>query len=154
LKDVEHIVILTQENRSFDHIFGTLRGTRGFADPRAVSLPNGKSVLKQPDPTNPDGFLLPFHPGLVGGVNFGLQFINDVGHGWTDSHDAFADGRYDAWVPAKGSDALTYLTRSDIPFHFALADAFTICDGYYCSILGPTDPNRYHIWTGFTGNTG
>src|SRR5262249_40081016 len=84
LKDVEHIVILTQESRSFDHIFGTLRGTRGFADPRAVSLPNGKSVLKQPDPTNPDGFLLPFHPGLVGGVNFGLQFINDVGHGWTD----------------------------------------------------------------------
>jgi phospholipase C len=154
IADVEHIVILTQENRAFDHIFGTLRGVRGFDDPRAVKLPNGNSVLKQPAAANPDGFLLPFHPGDLGSVNPGLQFLNDVPHGWTDSHGAFADGRYDSWVKFKGTNALTLLTREDIPFHYALADAFTICDAYYCSVLGPTDPNRYHLWTGFTGNTG
>jgi phospholipase C len=158
LRDVEHIVILTQENRSFDHFFGTLRGVRGFGDPQAVRLPNGHSVLEQPDPTHPtntDGFLRPFRLGDVpGGRSAGLRFLNDVAHGWTDSHSAFNDGKYDNWVPAKGTNALTYLTRSDIPFHYALADAFTVCDAYYCSVLGPTDPNRYHLWTGFTGNNG
>src|SRR6266851_5243011 len=94
IEDVEHIVIMMQEDRSFDHYFGTLRGVRGFSDPRAVTLPNGHSVLEKPDPshpTNPDGFLRPFHPGDLHGVNAGLQFLNDVPHGWTDSHGAFAD---------------------------------------------------------------
>jgi len=49
---------------------------------------------------------------------------------------------------------MAHLTRSDIPFHYALADAFTICDAYHCSLLGPTDPNRYHMWTGWVGNDG
>src|SRR5215469_1736862 len=62
IEDVEHIVFMMQENRSFDHYFGTLRGVRGFGDPRAVTLPTGKSVWHQPDPTNPDGYVLPFHP--------------------------------------------------------------------------------------------
>jgi phospholipase C len=156
IKDVEHIVILTQENRSFDHFLGTLRGVRGFSDPRAVMLPNGNSVFEQPDPnpSNPEGFLRPFHPGMVRGVNAGLQFLNDVPHGWTDGQGAFNDGRYDQWVKFKGTNALTYLTRSDLPFHHALADAFTICDAYHCSLNGPTDPNRYHMWTGWTGNGG
>jgi phospholipase C len=39
---------------------------------------------------------------------------------------------------------MAYLTRDDIPFHYALADAFTICDNYYCSLLTSTDPNRYY----------
>ncbi len=49
---------------------------------------------------------------------------------------------------------MAHLTRSDIPFHYALADAFTVCDAYHCSLLGPTDPNRYHMWTGWVGNDG
>jgi phospholipase C len=49
---------------------------------------------------------------------------------------------------------MAYLTRADIPFHYALADAFTVCDAYHCSLLGPTDPNRYYMWTGSTGNAG
>jgi phospholipase C len=44
IDDVEHVVFLMQENRSFDHYFGTLRGVRGFADPHPVTLPSGKSV--------------------------------------------------------------------------------------------------------------
>ena len=148
IADVEHIVILTQENRSFDHYFGTLRGVRGFADPRAVSLPSGQSVWYQPDGA---GYLLPFRPDVD---SLGMTFLPDPPHGWNDSHAAWNAGRFDQWVPNKGVATMTYHTRKDIPYHYALADAFTICDAYYCSLMGPTDPNRYHMWTGWCGNDG
>jgi len=151
IEDVEHIVFMMQENRSFDHYFGTLRGVRGYGDPRAVKLASGKSVWHQPDANNPDGFVLPFHPGAP---NLGLQFLQDLAHDWVTTHDAWNNGKYDGWVPAKGTTTMAHLTRSDIPFHYALADAFTVCDAYYCSLLGPTDPNRYHMWTGWVGNDG
>ena len=148
LADVEHIVILMQENRSFDHYFGTLRGVRGFGDPRAVALPSGEPVWNQPNGT---GRVLPFHPDAP---NLGLAFIEDLAHGWPDTHAAWNGGKYDQWVPSKGTTTMAHLTRSDIPFHYALADAFTVCDAYHCSLLGPTDPNRYHMWTGWVGNDG
>ena len=151
IEDVEHIVFMMQENRSFDHYFGTLRGVRGFGDPRTIQLPSGKSVWYQPDTTNPDGYVLPFHPGAP---DLGLQFIQDLAHDWTSTHGAWNNGTYDQWVPQKSSTTMAHLTRSDIPFHYALADAFTICDAYHCSLLGPTDPNRYHMWTGWVGNDG
>jgi phospholipase C len=149
IEDVEHVVILMQENRSFDHYFGTLRGVRGFGDPRPMALPSGKPVWFQPDG---NGFLLPFRPDVL---NLGLQFLEDTPHGWTDTHAAWNGGKYDKWIAAKGTrTVMAHLRREDIPFHFALADAFTICDAYHCSLLGPTDPNRYHMWTGWVGNDG
>ena len=148
IEDVEHIVVLMQENRSFDHYFGSLRGVRGFEDPRAVRLPSGKSVWHQPDGA---ATVLPFRPTAP---DLGLQFIEDLAHDWTSTHVAFNQGNYDQWVPAKGSTTMAYLTRDDIPFHYALADAFTICDAYHCSLMGPTDPNRYYMWTGWVGNDG
>src|SRR5215475_12248923 len=148
IADVEHVVILMQENRSFDHYFGTLRGVRGFGDPRAVVLPSGNPVFYQPKST---GYELPFHPNAQ---NLGLQFIQDLPHGWTDTHAAWNDAKYDKWVPSKGMTTMAYLTRNDIPYYFALADAFTVCDAYYCSFMGATDPNRYHMWTGWVGNDG
>ncbi len=151
IEDVEHIVFMMQENRSFDHYFGTLRGVRGFGDPRTIKLPSGKSVWFQPDAANPDGFVLPFHPTAP---DLGLQFIQDLALDWTTTHLAWNDGKYDQWVPQKGTTTMAHLTRNDIPFHYALADAFTVCDAYHCSLLGPTDPNRYHMWTGWVGNDG
>ncbi|HEV7577902.1 MAG TPA: phospholipase C, phosphocholine-specific [Caldimonas sp.] len=148
IADVEHVVILTQENRSFDHYFGTLRGVRGFADPRAVKLSSGKPVWYQPGAS---GDVLPFRPPVD---NLGLTFLPDPPHGWNDTHAAWRDGFHDRFVPNKGVRAMTYHTRKDIPYHFALADAFTVCDAYHCSLMGPTDPNRYHLWTGWTGNNG
>ena len=144
IKDVEHIVVLMQENRSFDHYFGSLRGVRGFGDRTPVTQPGGASVWNQ------DG-VLPFRPD---NDDLGLAFLQDLPHGWNDGHDAFDGGRYDRWVPAKSPTTMAYLTREDIPFHYALADAFTICDAYHCSLIGPTDPNRYYMWTGYTGNDG
>jgi phospholipase C len=151
IDDVEHVVFMMQENRSFDHYFGTLRGVRGFGDPRAVNLPSGKSVFHQPDPNNPDGFVLPFRPDAS---NLGLKFLEDTPHDWTGTHAAWNGGKYDQWVSHKGTTTMAYLTRNDIPYHYALADAFTVCDAYHCSLLGPTDPNRYHMWTGWVGNDG
>lgn len=148
IRDVEHIVVLTQENRSFDHYFGALRGVRGFGDPRPVVLPSGKTVWRQP---NGDGELLPYRPGAH---PVGSQFLAGTPHDWTSSHEAWNNGKYDRWVPSKGSLTMTYLTREDIPFHYALADAFTICDAYHCSVMGPTDPNRYYMWTGWVGHDG
>ncbi|MGW7822317.1 phosphocholine-specific phospholipase C [Streptomyces puniciscabiei] len=147
VKDVEHIVVLMQENRSFDHYFGTLRGVRGFGDPRPVTQ-NGRSVWKQSDGTKD---ILPFRPDAD---DLGLAFIQDLPHGWQDTHAAFNGGKYDKWVPAKGTTTMAHLTREDIPFHYALADAFTICDAYHCSFMGSTDPNRYYMWTGYVGNDG
>jgi phospholipase C len=148
IADVEHIVFMMQENRSFDHYFGTLRGVRGYGDPRAVKLPSGDPVWQQP---NGSSYVLPFHPPAP---NLGLQFLEDLAHDWTTTHDAWNTGKYDQWVPSKGALTMAHLTRSDIPFHYALADAFTVCDAYHCSLLGPTDPNRYHMWTGWVGNDG
>jgi phospholipase C len=148
IEDVEHIVILMQENRSFDHYFGAMRGVRGFGDPRAVQLPSGKSVWYQPDG---NGYVLPFHPTAPA---LGMQFLEDLPHGWTDTHAAWNGGKYDQWIPNKGRTTMAYLKRQDIPFHYALGDAFTVCDAYYCSLMGPTDPNRYHMWTGWVGNDG
>jgi phospholipase C len=148
IADVEHVVFLMQENRSFDHYFGTLRGVRGFADPHPVTLPSGRSVWHQP---NGSADLLPFRPDVR---DLGQTFLPDPPHGWNDTHAAWNAGRFDQWVPNKGVTSMTHHTRKDLPYQFALADAFTICDNYHCSLLGPTDPNRYHMWTGWVGNDG
>jgi phospholipase C len=148
IEDVEHIVVLMQENRSFDHYFGTMRGVRGFGDPHPVARPDGRPVWYQSDGTRD---LLPFHPDAD---DLGMAFLQDLPHGWNDGHAAVDGGRYDKWVPAKGATTMAYLTRDDIPFHYALADAFTVCDAYHCSFIGSTDPNRYYLWTGHTGNDG
>jgi phospholipase C len=148
IRDVEHVVFLMQENRSFDHYFGTLRGVRGYGDPRAVRLPNGDPVWHQPNGGEP---LLPFRPDVP---DVGEMFLPDPPHGWNDTHAAWNGGRHDQFVPSKGVQTMTYHTRHDLPYQYALADAFTICDSYFCSLLGPTDPNRYHMWTGWVGNDG
>ncbi|MEU5526251.1 phosphocholine-specific phospholipase C [Micromonospora chersina] len=148
IEDVEHVIFLMQENRSFDHFFGTLRGVRGFADPHPVTLPSGRSVWHQP---NGASDLLPFRPEVP---DLGQTFLPDPPHGWADTHGAWNGGRYDRWVPNKGVVTMTHHTRGDLPYHFALADAFTVCDNYHCSVLASTDPNRYHMWTGWVGNDG
>ncbi|MFJ9737431.1 phosphocholine-specific phospholipase C [Streptomyces sp. NPDC101166] len=148
IEDVEHIVVLMQENRSFDHYFGTLRGVRGFGDPHPVTLAGGKSVWHQSDGAKD---VLPFHPTAD---DLGMQFLEGLPHSWPDGQAAYDGGRYDRWVPAKGTTTMAYLTREDIPFHYALADKFTVCDAYHCSFIGSTDPNRYYLWTGHTGNDG
>ncbi|GAA1170319.1 phospholipase C [Kitasatospora gansuensis] len=148
IQDVEHIVVLMQENRSFDHYFGAMKGVRGFGDPRPVTLPSGKSVWNQ---ASGGKVTLPFRPP---GDDLGMEFLQGLNHDWAGGQQAFNKGKYDQWVPAKTATTMAYLTRDDIPFHYALADSFTVCDAYHCSFIGSTDPNRYYLWSGHTGNDG
>jgi phospholipase C len=66
----------------------------------------------------------------------------------------FNGGNWDQWLPSKTTTCMAHMERSDLPFHHALADAVAVCDAYHCSMLGPTDPNRYYMWTGWDGNDG
>jgi phospholipase C len=152
LKDIKHVVLLMQENRSFDHYFGTLAGVRGFADPSALKLADGKSVFYQPDAVNPSGYLLPFH---LDTRKSSAQKIPSTSHAWAVQHEAWNGGKMDQWLPAHrkadgphGPYCMGYYNREDIPFQFALAEAFTICDTYHCSVMGPTWPNRMYWMTG------
>ncbi len=152
LSDIKHVVLLMQENRSFDHYFGTMAGVRGFGDPNALQLSTGKSVFHQPDEESPDGYLLPFH---LDTRTTSAQKLPSTSHAWAVQHEAWNQGKMDQWLPAhrkadgvNGPYVMGYHTRADIPFQFALAEAFTICDAYYCSVLGPTWPNRMYWMTG------
>jgi phospholipase C len=152
LRDIKHVVLLMQENRSFDHYFGTLAGVRGFGDPTALKLPNGKPVFYQPDPLNPSGYLLPFH---LDTRSTSAQKILSTSHAWAVQHASWNGGKMDNWLPAhrkaegdKAPYVMGFHNRADIPFQFALAEAFTISDAYHCSVMGPTWPNRMYWMTG------
>jgi phospholipase C len=146
IDDVKHVVVLMQENRSFDHYYGTMPGVRGFGDRTPLRLPLGKDVFHQPDLLRVDGgYLLPFHVDTA--VTDG-QDLGDLAHDWDTTHGAWNGGAYDGWIPAKSQLTMSYFTRDDLPFHRALASAFTVCDNYFCSIQGPTTPNRLYHWTG------
>ena len=149
LGDIEHVVVLMQENRSFDHYFGTLPGVRGFSDPDAMRLSTGNSVFYQPDAENPAGHLLPFR---LDTRTTNAQAIPSTNHAWKVQHQAWNDGKMDNWLPAhRPADGVNapyvmgYHAREDIPFQFALAESFTVCDAYFCSVLGPTWPNRLYL---------
>jgi phospholipase C len=144
LSDIEHVVILIQENRSFDHYFGSYRGVHGFSDQ--------SMAFQQPDPANtmslPVGALLPFH---LNTSTTNAACTHDINHAWVPQHQSWNNGAMDGFVssrlPIDSNDAVLsmgYYTRADIPFYYALADAFTICDNYFCSVMGPTDPNRLY----------
>lgn len=144
LRDIKHVVLLMQENRSFDHYFGTLAGVRGFGDPNPHMLSTGRSVFYQPDEVNPDGYTLPFH---LNTRTSSAQQIPSTSHAWSVQHDAWNGGKMDRWLPAhrkadgaNGPYVMGYYEREDIPFQFALADAFTICDAYHCSLMAPPGP--------------
>ncbi|MFI2760421.1 phosphocholine-specific phospholipase C [Streptomyces echinatus] len=151
IKDVRHVVILMQENRSFDHYFGRLRGVRGFDDRSGITLSGGHSVFDQPNGT---GRQYPWKLGATpdaGGADGETlaQCSGDLPHSWASQYAAWNKGRMDKWVAGVGNvRSLGYLDRSDIPFHYALADSYTICDAYFCSTLSATGPNRTYLWSG------
>ena len=149
--DAEHIVILMQENRSFDHTFGTLRGVRGFNDPRAIRLPNGNSVFVQTDASGSS-----YAPWRLDIRDTRITWMGSLPHSRQSQVDAWNEGRHDGWLEAKRPDkeyehlplTMGYFTREDLPFYYALADAFTVCDQNYCSVMTSTSPNRSCFWTG------
>lgn len=150
--DAEHIVLLMQENRSFDHCYGTLKGVRGFNDPRAITLPNKNLVWLQ---SNEAGET--YAPFRLDIKDSKVTWMSSLPHSWENQVDARNDGKYDRWLDVKKSGnkeyehmplTMGYYTREDIPFYYSLADAFTVCDQNFCSSLTGTTPNRLYFWTG------
>ncbi|MHC3392217.1 phosphocholine-specific phospholipase C [Streptomyces lavendulocolor] len=150
LRAVRHVVILMQENRSFDHYFGTLRGVRGFGDRNAVELPTGRTVFEQPGPLGRTVLPFPVRDAAEA-QRKDLQYIGDLDHSWGGGARAWRDGWMDGWVPAKTAATMAYYDRRDIPLHYELADTFTVCDAYHSSVHTSTSPNRNHLWSGWTG---
>ncbi|MEV6393202.1 phosphocholine-specific phospholipase C [Streptomyces sp. NPDC051907] len=149
LHAVRHVVVLMQENRSFDHYFGALRGVRGFGDRNAVELPSGATVFEQP---GPERTVLPFPVREAAEAQKkDLQYIGDLDHSWSGGAKAWHDGWMDGWVSAKTAATMAYYDRRDLPLHYELADTFTICDAYHSSTHTSTSPNRNHLWSGWTG---
>jgi len=141
--DAEHIVFLMQENRSFDHMFGKMRGVRGFNDPHPHVQPNGNKVWLQKDLA---GYTyVPFHVDIN---KTKITWQGGLPHSWNDQVAARNGGRYDKWLPVKSPMTLAHYDRKDIPFYYALADAFTVCDQHFCSSLTGTTPNRLFFFTG------
>ena len=154
--DAEHIVILMQENRSFDHALGTLQGVRGFNDPRAIRQPNGNSVFVQTDAAGNS-----YAPWRLDIKDTRVTWMGSVPHSRNSQVDAWNGGHHDQWIEAKRSHVKDYhdipltmghYTREDLPFYYALADAFTVCDQNYCSVMTSTTPNRSCFWTGTVRN--
>lgn len=150
--DAEHIVILMQENRSFDHSYGTLQGVRGFNDPRPMVQPNGNKVWLQSN--NQKKTYLPFRLNIHDTKS---TWMSALPHSWENQVNALNKGRMDGWLEHKKSGNKDYAempltmghyNREDIPFYYALADAFTICDQNFCSSLTGTTPNRLYLWSG------
>ncbi len=173
LADIEHVIIFMQENRSFDHYFGMLPGARGYGDPRPAPIPSGNYVWYQPEGLNPASrgfstnvphvdwlmpavwyqtdrsvqaadYVLPFRINQPGNVQF--QYMADLNHNWKASQEIWK--HWDAWLPLKSRQSMGCLNADDLPFYYQLANAFTVYDDYHCSVFGPTDPNRFYLWSG------
>ena len=154
LSDVGHIVMFMQENRSFDQYFGLFPGVRGFGDP------TGTFEQRTTSSQVPPGYVLPMHTPMSQGGGC----LTDVSHDWEPQHDAWNGGAMDGWVDAHALtepnnpwSTMSYYDDTDLPLHWALAEAFTLCDGYHCSVIGPTDPNHLYwlsAWLDPAGTNG
>ena len=142
IKDVEHIVILMQENRSFDHYFGTMKGVRGFGDRFPVPLKSGQRAFHQSD----GKLIIP--PYRAHGKTSNAALVTGTPHNFSDMQAAWNQGKYGFWPLFKTPFSMAYYTREELPFQYAMAESFTICDAYHCSIATGTDPNRIVFFSG------
>ena len=152
---IDHVVFLMHENRSFDHYYGTYPGVRGFTDSTALPSVFAQSWNGAADGYAASSFLLPFH---LNTLTTDAECTFDLSHEWNAQHLCWDHGSMDAFVathtsaqfegPGSGVLTMGYYTRQDLPYWYSLADAFTICDNYHCSVLGPTHPNRLYAWSG------
>ena len=129
---IEHVLIDCQENRSFDHYFGYAPWIASYGPPPGYSQPGGSS-----------GPVEPYH--------FRRLSTPDVGHSWTDAHHQWHQGEMDGFYTTDGIWAMGYYTARELPFYYSLFDEFTLCGNYFCSLLGPTWPNRFYLAAGTSG---
>ena len=159
LRQIQHVVFFIQENRSYDHYFGAYHRGRGFDD----HPPGSPGVFAQRDPLrttgSPIGQLLPWR---LDTSAMNAACTHNPSHFWFTHHSSWNHGAMDRWVVAQEQSGgrlvapttMGYYTRADLPLYYALADAFTLCDHYFCSVLSMSDPNRHYAMAATTDPTG
>lgn len=122
--DIEHVVLFMQENRAFDHYFGTMAGVRGFSDPN-VQRNNGTPVWYQvvnASLSNATTSLLPFYLNYLGGTwEEATQCMEAGSNGWDANHDALNGDLNNHWAIGNTPWSWGYFTRKEVPNHFAIA---------------------------------
>ncbi|TMK56066.1 MAG: twin-arginine translocation signal domain-containing protein [Actinobacteria bacterium] len=129
---IEHILIDCQENRSFDHYFGYAPFAGTFGPPAGYAQPDGNG-----------GSLEPYQ--------FTALSTPDIGHSWNAVHGEWDAGAMDGFLTTDGVNAMGYYTAQELPFYYSLFSDFTLCGNYFCSLLGPTWPNRFYTAAGTSG---
>ena len=126
---IKHIVLLMQENRSFDHYYSELNIPGLDVAPANASNPdaNGNPVTR-------------FH--------LTTQCMGGGNHSWDAEHHNLDNGKNDGFVTESGTTTMGYYTEADLPYYYALSRTFAISDAHFCSVLGPTWPNRMYFMAG------
>src|SRR5689334_18623199 len=131
---IRHLVISCQENRSFDHYFGYARQVqaKGFGPPPGY-----------------------FQPDATGGKHFPFHLTSltspDIDHSWQGVHKQYDGGRMDGFYIDSGENAIPYYPAAELPFYYSLFDRAGLCANFFCSLLGPTWPNRFYLMSGTSG---
>jgi len=129
---LQHIVVDMQENRSFDHYYGFAPWIGSYGVPGGYSQPDGNG-----------GSVKPYH--------FTSLSTPDIGHSWNATHSEWDHGKMDGFYTTDGLNCLGYYTAADLSFYYSLHDSFALCVNYFCSLLGPTWPNRFYLAAGTSG---
>ena len=130
LSEIDHIVVVMQENHSFDNYLGMLGRGDGFTlDQR------GRPTNTNPDPRA--GYVRAFH-------ETDTSQAGHVTQSWNASHLQYAHGHNDGFIGPESSSAwsMAYYTGEELPFYYSLAKTFPLCDRYFSSVLAQTYPNR------------
>ncbi len=126
------MIVDVQENRSFDHYYGHAPFVGRYGVPAGFKQPDGYGA-----------FVKPYHLASL--------TTADIAHSWADTHREFNSGAMDGFFANDGRIALGYYTAADLPFYYSLFESSTLCVNYFCSVLGPTYPNRFYLAAGTSG---
>jgi len=130
IPQIQHIILICQENHSFDHYFGSYSGL-----PSGYGIPAGYT----------SGGHAPFHFTTLTDNN------NDPNHSWAAIHTGYNGGKMDGWYSAGGIDALGYYTSADLAYYYSLFPEYTLCANYFAGMLSDTQPNRMVYYSGTSG---
>ena len=149
-EQIEHIVVFMQENRAFDHYYGSHQGVRGFNDRAAIPVRSGLNALYQPvDQSDLTKYQLPFHTSTMSTSSIcmpapAMDYVHDM--------LIINGGRFDSWNTGRPAGmGQAFFNRSDLPYYYKLYESFVAGDQYHQSTFTCTDPNRLHLFSGSNG---